>query len=57
MPGWRPFHPEEAGVIAELVEQGVLTPPIDRTYPLEQVADALANVHEGRNRGKIVITI
>jgi len=56
-PGWRPFHPEEAAAIRELVEAGALKPRIDRRYPLSEVRAALADVHEGRNRGKIVVTM
>jgi len=56
MPGWRPFHPDEAAVIEQLVHDGTLRPRIDATYPLAEVGAALAYVHEGRNRGKVVIT-
>jgi NADPH:quinone reductase-like Zn-dependent oxidoreductase len=57
MPGWRPFHADEATAIRELVESGALKAPIDRTYPLADVRQALADVHEGRNKGKIVVTM
>jgi NADPH:quinone reductase-like Zn-dependent oxidoreductase len=57
MPGWRPFHADEAAAIRDLVAAGVLRAPIDRRYPLAQVREALADVHEGRNRGKIVVTM
>ena len=57
MPGWRPFHAEEADAIEQLLAAGAFRPRIDRTYPLAQVRAAIADVHEGRNRGKIVITM
>ncbi len=56
-PGWRPFHPDEAAEIRRLVEAGSLRAPIDRRYPLEEIRQALADVHEGRNKGKIVVTM
>ena len=30
---------------------------IDRRYPLAEIVAALREVHEGRNRGKVVITV
>jgi NADPH:quinone reductase-like Zn-dependent oxidoreductase len=44
-------------VINELVEAGKVKPAIDRTYPLEQTADALRYLGEGHARGKIVIKV
>ncbi|GAA4407460.1 NAD(P)-dependent alcohol dehydrogenase [Fodinibacter luteus] len=44
-------------VLGDLVEAGRLRPVIDRTYPLSEVADAVAHVIGGRARGKTVITI
>ncbi|MCB0068446.1 MAG: zinc-binding dehydrogenase [Caldilineaceae bacterium] len=41
----------------ELVESGKVKPAIDRTYPLEQTADALRYLGEGHARGKIVIKV
>ena len=42
--------------IAELLDGGVLKPVIDRTFPLGEVAQALAYVESGRATGKVVIT-
>ncbi len=39
------------------VEAGRLTLPIDRTFPLEQVADALAHMRANAHFGKIVLTM
>ncbi len=44
-------------VINELVESGKVKPAIDRTYPLEQTADALRYLGEGHARGKIIIKV
>lgn len=39
------------------VEEGQVTPVIDPTYPLEQVAAAMGHLEAGHARGKIAITI
>jgi NADPH:quinone reductase len=41
----------------EAVEGGTLSLPIDTTYPLERVADALAHMRANRHFGKIVLTV
>jgi NADPH:quinone reductase-like Zn-dependent oxidoreductase len=43
--------------LTELIEAGQVTPSIDRTYPLDQVADAIRHLASGQVRGKAVITI
>jgi NADPH:quinone reductase-like Zn-dependent oxidoreductase len=43
--------------LAELIESGQVTPSIDRTYPLDQVPDAMRHLASGQVRGKAVITI
>jgi NADPH:quinone reductase-like Zn-dependent oxidoreductase len=43
--------------LRELVEAGKLTPALDRTYPLSEVADAIRYVQAGKTRGKAVITV
>jgi NADPH:quinone reductase-like Zn-dependent oxidoreductase len=40
-----------------LLESGQLTPIVERTYPLEQVADALEYLGEGHARAKLVVTV
>ncbi len=44
-------------ILKDLIEAGKVAPVIDRTYPLEQVPDAIRYLEEGHARGKIVITI
>ena len=48
---------EQLDDIATLVEQGKVTPLIDRTYSLDQIQDALDYVQTGRAKGKVVIKI
>jgi NADPH:quinone reductase-like Zn-dependent oxidoreductase len=52
------YRPNAAdlGEMARLFAAGV-KPPIDTVYPLEQVADALRHVGEGRVRGKVVVSL
>jgi NADPH2:quinone reductase len=39
------------------VEAGKLSLPIDKTFPLEQVADALAMMRANQHFGKIVLVV
>lgn len=48
---------EDLNALTELIESGKLRPAIDRTYPLEQVPEAMRYVESGQARGKVVITI
>jgi alcohol dehydrogenase len=41
--------------VTNLVEAGRVKPLVDRTYPLEHIADAHGYSESGRARGKIVI--
>jgi NADPH:quinone reductase-like Zn-dependent oxidoreductase len=43
--------------LAGLIEAGTITPTIDRTYPLDQVPNAMRYFDAGKARGKIAITI
>jgi NADPH:quinone reductase-like Zn-dependent oxidoreductase len=53
---WKPFDHADAATLARLALEGSITPIIDRTYPLEQVADALRYVDEDRAKGKVLIS-
>ena len=45
------------GVLRDLMQSGKVSPVIDRTYKLEQTADAVRYMEEGHARGKVVVKI
>jgi NADPH:quinone reductase-like Zn-dependent oxidoreductase len=48
---------EDLQLLKQFIEDGTLTPVIDRTYPLAQVPEAIGYLEEGHARGKVVITV
>ena len=54
---WKPFKREDVETLTSLIEQGRVTPRIDRRYPLDEVADALRYVDDGYAEGKVVVTV
>jgi NADPH:quinone reductase-like Zn-dependent oxidoreductase len=44
-------------VLAGLIESGDLTPSVERSYPLSEVAVALRHLMDGRVRGKLAISV
>ena len=48
---------EDLETLRGMLESGAIRPVIERTYPLEQAAEAMRHVESGRARGKVVITI
>jgi NADPH:quinone reductase-like Zn-dependent oxidoreductase len=48
---------EDMIVLKELIEAGKVMPVVDRTYPLNEVPEAIRYMREGRARGKVVITV
>ena len=44
-------------VLKELIEEGKVTPVIDRTYPLSEAAKAIHYLEEGHAQGRAVINI
>jgi NADPH:quinone reductase-like Zn-dependent oxidoreductase len=57
----RPFiaKPNQADLrtLTGLVDDGRLTPVLDRTYPMAATAEGLRHVEQGHTRGKVVITV
>lgn len=48
---------EQLEKIGALVDQGVIQPVLDKTFPLEAAADAVSYVESGRAVGKVVIRV
>ena len=51
------FNTDDLSTLAQLLASGEVRPVIDRRFPLEQTADAMAMQGGKRIRGKVVITM
>jgi NADPH:quinone reductase-like Zn-dependent oxidoreductase len=51
------FNQKDMMTLADLIQSGKITPTIDRTYKLSDVAKALWYLQEGHARGKVVISV
>jgi NADPH:quinone reductase-like Zn-dependent oxidoreductase len=49
--------PEHFAPLAELCVAGEIRIHVDRTFPLDEVPQALAHVGEGRSLGKVVVEV
>ena len=52
-----PQNREDLVAITELCTAGKIRPVIDRTYPFNEIPEAMRYVSEGRAKGKVVITL
>jgi NADPH:quinone reductase len=50
-------RPQALTEVAELIDEGTLRVPIQRTYALEQAADALRDLASSHTQGKLAITV
>src|SRR4030095_11835382 len=51
------FNKKDMMVLADLMQSGKMTPVIDKTYKLNETADALRHLETGHARGKVVISL
>ena len=51
------FNKADMSVLADLLQSGKMTPVIDKTYKLNETADALRYLETGHARGKVVISL
>ena len=49
--------PERLRGVTKLVEDGVLTPTVDRTFPLDEAPQAMDYLHTSHHRGKVVLKV
>jgi NADPH:quinone reductase-like Zn-dependent oxidoreductase len=52
---WKPFAAADMATLTGLIADGVVTPAIDRRYPLSEVVEALRYVDDGHARGKVIV--
>jgi NADPH:quinone reductase-like Zn-dependent oxidoreductase len=51
------FNKADMSILADLMQSGKMTPVIDKTYKLNETADALRYLETGHARGKVVISL
>jgi NADPH:quinone reductase-like Zn-dependent oxidoreductase len=51
------LDPKDLDVLRDLMQSGKVTPVIDRSYALDEVAEAIRYVELGHSRGKVVIAV
>ncbi len=51
------LNKEDLAMLGDLMRTGKVTPVIDRTYKLNETAEAMRYLEEGHARGKIIITL
>jgi NADPH:quinone reductase-like Zn-dependent oxidoreductase len=50
-------NPADLLELKRLIEDGAVTPVLDRTFPLSDAVAAISHVQQGRSRGKVVVTV
>lgn len=50
-------RPDDLELLRAMIDDGRVTPALDRTFPLEQAAEAIRYLREGHARGKVALTL
>ena len=48
---------QDLDLLRDLMQQGKVTPVVDRTYAFTELPQAIAYLETGRARGKVVVTV
>jgi NADPH:quinone reductase-like Zn-dependent oxidoreductase len=51
------INKKDLKILADLMEAGKVTPVVDRTYPLDQISEAMRYLEKGHAAGKVIITV
>lgn len=51
------LNPKDLQLLGDWLQSGTVKPVIDRTYPMDQIAEAIRYLEKGHARGKVVITM
>lgn len=51
------FNRPDMETLRQLIEDGKVRPVVERSHPMQDVAEALCHVGEGHARGEVVLTI
>ena len=51
------LNPKDLQLLGDWMRSGKVKPVIDRTYPMDQIAEAIRYLEKGHARGKVVITM
>ena len=54
---WAEIRQEDLAIMADLMQSGKVKSVIDRTYPLDQIREAMTYLEQGHARGKVIITV
>ena len=52
-----PSKHHSLAVLSELLQEGTLTPVVDRTFALDEIHDAIRYLQTGSAKGKVVLTL
>ena len=51
------MNKKDLDILIQLIQAGKLKPVIDKTYPLNQLPEAMRYLEEGHARGKVIVTV